>query len=66
MCIQFFEKLADAVIPDPPRTREMIMQGMGHRLIFMNEVSKGGQADLSEEIFVCWGGRPRGSLAGRG
>ena len=61
ICIQFLERLSDAVIPDPPRTREMITQGLGHRyagkIIFMNEIAKGDDADLSKDFFVYWRNR---------
>ena len=56
ICIQLLERLSDAVIPDPPRTREMIAQGIGHRysgkIIFMNEIAK-----ISEDFFVYWKNR---------
>ena len=61
ICIQFLERLSDAVIPDPPRTREMIARGIGHRyagkVIFMNEPAKGNDADLSEDFFIYWKNR---------
>ena len=61
ICIQFLERLSDAVIPNPPRTREMIAQGLGHRysgkIIFMNEIAKGDDADISEDFFVYWKNR---------
>ena len=61
ICIQFLERLSDSVIPDPPRTREMIAQGLGHRysgkIIFMNEIAKGDDADISEDFFVYWKNR---------
>ena len=31
LCLGFTDKLANAVAPDPPRTREMIMKGEGHK-----------------------------------
>ena len=61
ICIQFLERLSDAIIPDPPRTREMIARGIGHRyagkVIFMNEPAKGNDADLSEDFFIYWKNR---------
>ena len=63
ICVQFLERLSDAVIPDPPRTREMISQGIGHnfagKIIFMNEIAKGDEADLSEDFFIYWRNRLR-------
>ena len=39
----------------------MIAQGLGHRysgkIIFMNEIAKGDDADLSEDFFVYWKNR---------
>ena len=61
LCISFLEKLANAVIPDPPRTHQMIMQGVGHRyagkLIYINDPEKVGEADMSEDFLVYWKNR---------
>lgn len=58
LCISFLEKLANAVIPDPPRTNQMITQGVGHRyagkLIFINDPARTREVDMSEEFFVYW------------
>ena len=61
LCISFLEKLANAVIPDPPRTHQMIMQGVGHRyagkLIYINDPEKVGEADMSKDFLVYWKNR---------
>ena len=61
LCLGFIDKLANAVVPDPPRTREMIMKGEGHRyagkIVYIADPNIVGESDLSREFFVYWRNR---------